>query len=92
MLFDPKTKALAYRIWAFAEPLGWNATVREIADHLDVSIQAVINALRYQGWSDRVRVQRKENPNSGPRRGKPENWVDPITMNEINREMRFQND
>lgn len=54
MTFNPKQKALAFRIWAYAKPRGWNCTIAEIADALDVAIQPVINALRYEGWMPRI--------------------------------------
>ena len=54
---SPKTEALAFRIWAHCQPLGWDTDVREIADHLGVSFQQVAGICRSKGWSNRLRVR-----------------------------------
>lgn len=55
-MFDPRQETLAFRIWAFAKPRGWNVTCKEIAENLEVTYQSVGHVLRMKGWSDRVRV------------------------------------
>lgn len=57
----PKTEALAYRIWAYAEPRGWDVTSAEIATALSepgrrLTPQKVANLCRVRGWSRRMRV------------------------------------
>ncbi len=55
MVTTPAQMALEYRIWAFANPLGWNVTPSEIAAELGVSRQFISAALKRKGWSHRVR-------------------------------------
>jgi hypothetical protein len=52
----PRSAALAFRIWQYAEPLGWDCSVKDIAEGLgDVSWQRVRKVLHLKGWSNRVR-------------------------------------
>lgn len=53
---SPATQALAYRIWAHCQPIGWNCTIMEIADALGVDWHRVNWALRQKGWSGRLRA------------------------------------
>lgn len=51
----PANEALAYRIWAFCEPLGWDCTALEIAENVDDSAHRVGAILRWKGWAGRIR-------------------------------------
>jgi hypothetical protein len=51
----PRAMALAYRIWCYAEPLGWDCTVREIAEALGVGNRAVSHMAEVKGWTNRFR-------------------------------------
>jgi hypothetical protein len=51
----PRAQALAYRIWAFAEPKGWDCTVGEIAEALGVGNRAVSHMAEVKGWAIRLR-------------------------------------
>lgn len=51
----PKTAALAYRIWAYANPRGWDCTMAEVADHIGVSPQTVGRIAQVKHWSSRFR-------------------------------------
>lgn len=53
---SPATQALAYRIWAHCQPIGWNCSITEIADALGVDWHRVNWALRQKGWSGRLRA------------------------------------
>ena len=53
---NPKSEALAYRIWAFCEPRGWNVTISEVADALNEPTTTVHNIMRHRRWSSRIRV------------------------------------
>ena len=53
---SPATQALAYRIWAHCQPIGWNCTIMEIADALGVDWRRVQSTMVLKGWSGRVRV------------------------------------
>lgn len=56
---SPATQALAYRIWAHCQPIGWNCSITEIADALGVDWHRVNSTLIRKGWSGRVRVSRR---------------------------------
>lgn len=51
------TEAIAYRIWAYAEPLGWDCTVKEIAEALGVGWRTVANTCRHRNWLQRLRTE-----------------------------------
>jgi len=51
----PRSEAIAYRIWAYANPRGWNCTCGEIADELRVSPHSVGTIVKLKGWIGRVR-------------------------------------
>lgn len=52
---DVRAAALAYRIWCYANAIGWNCTTAEIAEALGVSAKTVGMTLFYRGWRERVR-------------------------------------
>jgi hypothetical protein len=54
--FNPRSAALAFRIWRYAEPLGWDCTVAEIADELRESTQTVNNICWRRGWNRKLRT------------------------------------
>lgn len=56
MKLSPKSEALAYRIWAYCEPRGWNVTVKELAEELGTSRLRVTGLLGLKGWGGRIRV------------------------------------
>ncbi len=53
--FNPKAEALAFRIWAYAEPLGWNCSILEISEALSVSPQRVSGMCQSKNWLQRLR-------------------------------------
>jgi hypothetical protein len=53
---NPKSMALAYRIWCYAHPLGWDCTVAEIADELREPVQRVQRICSHRGWNRKLRV------------------------------------
>lgn len=57
---SPATQALAYRIWAHCQPIGWNCTIMEIADALGVDWHRVNWTLGRKGWSGRVRPMKPD--------------------------------
>lgn len=71
----PRTEALAYRIWAYATPLGWDCSVKEIAEALgDVSWETVRTVMQHKKWLSRVRHDAIEWGNS--QAGGPTKFVD----------------
>lgn len=57
--FNPVVEALAFRIWAYATPLGWNCTILEIAGALDVSAHRVSGTCIAKGWLHRLRNSKR---------------------------------
>jgi hypothetical protein len=52
---NPKSAALAFRIWQYAHPLGWDCTVAEIADELREPVQRVQAICQHRGWNRKLR-------------------------------------
>lgn len=50
-----KREALAFRIWGYCEPKGWDCTASEVAEALGVSWQRVVATLKFKGWARRIR-------------------------------------
>ena len=60
MTVSAKTQAVLYRIWAFAEPRGWDCTVTEIAEHLNMSASHIGSILKCKAeWRNRLRVSER---------------------------------
>ena len=55
-LENPKVMAVQYRMWVMAEAAGWDLTLAEAAERLNVSVRLVIMAAHHKGWLDRFRV------------------------------------
>lgn len=51
-----KTEAAAFRIWQYAEPLGWNVTLREVAEKLGIAVTFAGRVAAQKGWSTRFRA------------------------------------
>lgn len=51
----PKSEALAFRIWAYCEPRGWDVNVTEIAENLEAPLGRVVGVLAGKKWLNRVR-------------------------------------
>ncbi len=60
MKLSPKSEALAYRIWAYCEPRGWNVTPREIGDEIGICASHVVQLLWRKGWHTRVRADSRK--------------------------------
>ena len=81
---NPRTEAIAFRIWQYAAPKGWDVTLRDIADAVGVGLMTVRNILRYKGWAGRVRVMTADFSSTGWSR--PSNLVigfDAITADDF---------
>lgn len=72
---SPKSEAIAFRMWAFATPLGWDTTIREVAEHLDVSTGTARNIAQLKGWLSRFRKGGK-GEDFGRGSPVPKNWGD----------------
>ncbi len=58
---NPKFEALAYRIWASANPRGWDCLMSDVARDIDVPVRVISAACAVKGWSNRFRVAKREN-------------------------------
>lgn len=56
-MMSHKTQALAYRVWVYAEPLGWNCTTQEVASALGESLMRISAVCRSTGWYNRMRTE-----------------------------------
>jgi hypothetical protein len=54
----PSTERIAYQAWAFAAPLGWDCTTRQIADAIGENIHRVQGVIQSKGWNRRLRSER----------------------------------
>jgi hypothetical protein len=52
---SPRSQRIAFQIWRYAHPLGWDVTVGEVADALRLSYQSVGRIAAHKGWSTRFR-------------------------------------
>lgn len=50
----PHMEALAYRIWAYANPRGWKCSYAEIVDGTGIGYGMVANVISKKGWEGRV--------------------------------------
>lgn len=64
-MISPASHALRYRIWAYANPRGWDCTNAEIADALGVGVMSVRATVAAAGWSQRLRVTQKDDFRGG---------------------------
>lgn len=55
---SPYTEAMAFRIWQYANPRGWDCTVGEIAEALDMHPSPVGRVCVMRGWHVRLRKTR----------------------------------
>ena len=61
MTCNPRTEALALRIYNHCTPLGWDCTHGDVAEALDVTLGRVVNVCRLKGWNQRFRVTAPDN-------------------------------
>ena len=52
---SPRMEAMAFRIWQYANPRGWDCTVGEIAEALDMHPIPVGRVCAMRGWHVRLR-------------------------------------
>lgn len=56
----PHYEAIAFRVWQAAEPVGWNATIPEIAARIDVDTRVVGRVVSAKGWRHRFRTDKTD--------------------------------
>jgi len=52
----PRGHTIAYQIWAYANPRGWDCTSNEVADALGLDRRAVARVAGLQKWTERFRA------------------------------------
>ena len=55
-MMNPKTEALAFRIWQWANEREWDCNVNEIAEALGEPIVRVTTVCSIKGWCGRLRA------------------------------------
>lgn len=53
--FNPRTEALAFRIWAYCDPRGWDVSIVDLAERFQEPVARVRRVLQLKGWLCRVR-------------------------------------
>ncbi|RNF35058.1 hypothetical protein [Paracoccus methylarcula] len=53
---NPRTMALAYRIWANCQIHGWYRTIAEVADALGEPVSTIRTIVKARGWQGRFRA------------------------------------
>lgn len=68
MKLSPKSEALAFRIWAYAEPKGWDVLLADVAKDLNVDVARVRWVVVAKQWNGRFRGLRCFDPEIGANR------------------------
>ena len=68
MKISPRSEALAFRIWAYAEPKGWDVLLADVARDLNVDVARVKWVVVAKRWSGRFRALRCSDPEFGANR------------------------
>ncbi|KEP68836.1 hypothetical protein DL1_08700 [Thioclava dalianensis] len=55
-----KHMAIEFRIWAICNPIGWDITMKEVAQRLGISQRAVLHAARRKDWCSRFRAHQTD--------------------------------
>ncbi len=65
MKISPSSEALAFRIWAYAHPKGWDVLLTDVAKDLNVSIAQVRWVVTAKRWNSRFRGLSSFDPEVG---------------------------
>ena len=52
----PRSETLAFRAWAHCQPIGWNITIRDLAEALGESVSRTRSVVVGKGWQQRLRA------------------------------------
>lgn len=55
---NPRSEALAFRIWAHCKPIGWDCTMADLAERLDEPVERIRAVVGRKGWTGRLRSSR----------------------------------
>ena len=58
---SPADEALAFRIWQYANPIGWDCQMKDVAEHLGIHWQRVRSIALKKGWNERFRLSKQNN-------------------------------
>lgn len=53
-------ETIAFRMWQYAEPLGWDCTARDVADAIGVTYQSIGHVARMKGWTTKLRAHKQD--------------------------------
>ena len=53
----PKLETIAFRAWAYCETHGWDRTVADLAQALDLRERQVQNVVNFKRWQNRFRTK-----------------------------------
>jgi hypothetical protein len=56
-----RTEVLAFRIWAFAHPRGWDCTLQELSDATGESFARISSVCQVKKWNGRLRSTSMQN-------------------------------
>lgn len=51
-----RREALAFRVWAYCTPKGWDVTYQEVADEMGLHVNSIITLAQRKGWLGRFRT------------------------------------
>lgn len=71
---NPRTEAIAYRIWAWCRECEWRTNLLEIADELKLDVNVARGVIQSRGWSRRLGGVTKSGVDGG--RGVMSGFVD----------------
>ncbi len=61
----PRGHAIAFRVWQYCQPLGWDCTLAEVADALDEPFATVRAVIGVKNWGGRLRMTKTHYHGSG---------------------------
>jgi hypothetical protein len=54
----PRAQSIAFQIWRYCEPLGWNVTLQELADETNTTKARIGRILKAKKWHTRIRANK----------------------------------
>jgi len=61
----PRGHAIAFRIWQYCQPRGWDCTLADVADALDEPFATVRAVIKLKNWGGRLRMTKTHYHGSG---------------------------
>jgi hypothetical protein len=69
----PRFHTTAFLIWRVAEPMGWDMTIQDVANLLDMPLIKVSRVVSAKGWTNRFRTSKldRHSHHQAPQQGFP---------------------